>query len=474
MEREELKKDNGGLDSAHANQREAQGSEYSVAPRTPGGGGRSGSGAKSSKGKTKAKATKATDEYLAYLRDAVTNADIKKLEHSFRNASEADAKAHAKDAKLMRDFLTVYTTSSQDLEQYLDKLYADIVDRALLMECFHRRFGVPVSDGQAKWTRGALRRLYKNYIDLPANQRTMVKDIITDSSTAGSSGWADSNGTIELSYSRGNLNGIVGSGYCDKKDYMYKLNAFDATQLHETGHQVDKWTNARTNAGHYSGSRAFMKISDWKFEGKDSKKVAKTIHDYADKPYAKALSLTEKKIAMQGAEKLVDGEISSEEKMKEAVEEAYNDLGYNTKGDMTSQGWADKANSMTSDAPVGYRKLSELTRILNKSKFYKHIISSMPSKNPWDRGNAVSGMERQIHKAYPGDGKWYSFSNDAYKNKLSRYQFCAPGEEFAELFASYHISKGKAVGLKHKKWFEDKGLHDGGNHYNDDPSNTSV
>ncbi|MCL2325586.1 MAG: hypothetical protein FWC40_03660 [Proteobacteria bacterium] len=471
MEREELKKDNGGLDSAHASQREVQEAEYSVAPRTPGGGGRSGSGS-GGKSKAKTKQTKATSAYLTSIRDAVTKADIGALDQTMRSATKGDTKAHAKDVGLLKDFLAAYTTSSQVLNEYLDKLYVDIDDRDLLMECFHRRFGVPVRDGKAKWTLRAVARLYQNYIGMPVNQILMVKEIITDGTNVNGGGWANSNGTIQIGYMRTDLE--AKRGWCDKGDLMSNMNRLDYTQLHETGHQVDKWTNAAQSAGHYSGSASFLAISDWKFEGNDSKKVAQAIHDYAYKPYAELLSITEQKIAMDGAERLVNGMIVKKSLISNELKKSYAALGKNVKGDATTQGKLDTLNSMVTKSTVGYRSLKELTTVLEKSKFYKHIISSIPtdSQYPWDRGK-VDGMNRQIHKGYR-QGIWYSFSNDAFKGKLSRYQFCAPGEEFAELFASYHISKGKAVGQKFKKWFEDKGLDKGNNHYKDDPSNKSI
>jgi len=461
MEREALKKGSDGLDSTHASQREAQSTEYAAAPRTPVGG-QSSSAGKSATNQAKAKQAEATKAYLTSMREAITKADTGALEQLMVNATKSDTKAHAKDAGLLRDFLAAYTTCSPDLNRYLDKLYVDVDDKDLLVECFDKRFGIPIRDGNAPWTLRAVARLYKNYIGMPVNQISMVKEIITDDSSAyGSSGWADYKGTIELSYPGDDF--TQKGAWCDAGDLKHNLIDFDTTQLHETGHQVDKWNNIAVDAGVYSGSSGFKKLSGWQFEGDNSKKVAKKIHDYAEKPYAEELSRTEKKIAMIGAEKLVEDEVSGMTEMEDALEESYNELGKNIDGDTASQGLLDSTNGWIFNSPTGYRSLSDLTSILANSKLYSHIMTSVPSQDAWNQGNAAA-MKRQIHKGYSG-GKWYSFSNDARNEKMSRYQFRAPGEEFAELYATYHVSKGKSVGAKFKTWFESVGLHDGSNKY---------
>jgi uncharacterized protein YjdB len=66
------------------------------------------------------------------------------------------------------------------------------------------------------------------------------------------------------------------------------------------------------------------------------------------------------------------------------------------------------------------------------------------SKKPWDDGSgsksrAISG--RVYHEAYDQPVQWVSYDLAARKKGISGYQFRAPGEWFAELYAAYHLGK---------------------------------
>ena len=63
----------------------------------------------------------------------------------------------------------------------------------------------------------------------------------------------------------------------------------------------------------------------------------------------------------------------------------------------------------------------------------------------WGKGaecakRAIGG--RVYHEAYPsGDNQWVSYNLDARKQGITGYQFRAPGEWFAELYAAYYSGK---------------------------------
>jgi len=88
------------------------------------------------------------------------------------------------------------------------------------------------------------------------------------------------------------------------------------------------------------------------------------------------------------------------------------------------------------------------------------LLRSWATKDPWMKGKRTD-METQIHQGYD-KGTWHSFGDVIYDNKISKYQLRDPDEEFAELYATWHVAKPKGEGLKdaHKKWFVKHKLHE--------------
>lgn len=75
----------------------------------------------------------------------------------------------------------------------------------------------------------------------------------------------------------------------------------------------------------------------------------------------------------------------------------------------------------------------------------------------------IRGMKRPFYQGYNGQS-WYSFNKNCWSNKISRYQYRDPSEEFAELYASYHAApscgkkKGEMTPQPLLQWFLKKGL----------------
>ena len=200
------------------------------------------------------------------------------------------------------------------------------------------------------------------------------------------------------------------------------------------------------------------------------------IESYAVTPFPEGLTKEEKDIAREGAKLLVKKRVVGdsngkpiEKNILPTVQKAYQNLGKRGGKEATildkAVDWF-KGNTDNN----GYRGAAELTKVLLNSTVYKHIARSFTyyytvadgkryQYMPWYKG-ARNDMKRQIHEGYEGRG-WYSFSNDAWKQKISMYQFRDPGEEFAELYASYHVAnpKGSKTSAAHKEWFERMGLH---------------
>jgi len=410
-------------------------------------------------------------------------------------ASEADLKAIATNSMLMMSLMG--TLSGYMLDCCLDKLYEHVTNIAILNECILRRFNVNmgakseqgrkfeehvlledvkddkgnvVRDDKGKpvrrnlgkqWTVVGAKRVYKRLMLLPASHVAMVNDITTKNTTDGNSGTAIAEyGVFNVDYTDSNPD-MNSAGYCEgPSDYKYDLPALDANIVHEIGHIVDTGQK-------YSKRPDFRRISDWKDEGKNSAKLVKTIENYADTPYAAELTSEEKDIARKWAQRLIDNDITDKKKETEVdkqigdvIGDVYEDLKKNDDGKDPDEGNLVQ-RAWSSIAGKGYRSLADLTRVLKNSKVYTHILRSRPeSKTLPFYGGLQAGMSRQIHQSYK-DGVWFSYANAAYAQKISTYQFREPGEEFAELYASYHVAqpKGSKTSDAHKAWFHKMNLH---------------
>lgn len=96
------------------------------------------------------------------------------------------------------------------------------------------------------------------------------------------------------------------------------------------------------------------------------------------------------------------------------------------------------------------------------SNLLTHICRGFAEHSPWYYGELFPELPtRQIHESYSWSPYWYSFSNNAWADgKISKYQYRDPGEEFAEMYASYFVSgNGAQMPKKHKAWFEANDLH---------------
>ncbi|MCL2326271.1 MAG: hypothetical protein FWC40_07260, partial [Proteobacteria bacterium] len=239
-------------------------------------------------------------------------------------------------------------------------------------------------------------------------------------------------------------------------DYKYDLPTLDTTIVHELAHIVDTGQK-------YSARSDFRKISDWKDEGKDSAKLVKKIESYAATPYAAALSNEEKTVATKGAQRLIDNDVVKIDDISDEVSKAYDELNKDKDGsdpqkrNIFQAAW----DAVTSKPKDGCRSAEDLTTVLKGSTVYQHIIRSRAISKPLPcYGGLRPDMNRQMHQGYE-NGVWYSYANKAYEQKISMYQFRDPGEEFAELYATYHCAapKGSKTSDVHKQWFHKVNLH---------------
>ena len=367
-------------------------------------------------------------------------------------------KAVATNSVMMK-FLMM-TLVGDSLNDCLDRLYEHVTHVDVLTRCIAKRFGIDVEGNSAnaaallkllspprsavKWGLDGAKRVYACLLRLPSVHVQGIKVVITTytSNTAhgapsASGGTHQESGSIYIDYNEVNPDAIVGSAYCDSpNDVQYHLPALDSTLAHEIGHLVDAGEK-------YSGSPDFRAISDWEDKGSPYSFVAlrEAIEECAKEPYPKSLTPDELTIAQDGAALMIMETVTAPHQIKREVLRAYHALGKDIEGQ------------------AGVRNSLALTKELESCTVYKHILRSWLGKEPWLKGMRTD-MKRQIHQGGK-NGVWYAFDNTAYDKKISNYQLCNPGEEFAELYSAYHVAEPKGKGLKpaHKKWFEKMNLH---------------
>ena len=370
-----------------------------------------------------------------------------------------------------------------DRNTCLDFVYEYVAEESAMEAVFEARFGVNLGSGsiksyafkisnfigeekEEKWTLAGAKRLYKNYLLVPQSQIDQVDSVLTSSKGESRSGGfaVGSLDCYTVRYQDDDMDRNAGYGYCSgPQDRKFNMNSLDCTMLHELGHVID------TSSYIYSKRDDFRSISGWKYEGKNAETLVKTIEDYALTPYSGELNTEERAIAHEGAVQVLKSRNRdiTEDGIRQDVKKAYKKLGKSTDAKPENSSFLTKAwNFISGKSDNGdYRSLDDMLSLLVDSTVYTHIkhglVQDSASYIPcYASGGIDSKMSRQIQEGYEGRG-WYSFDNAAWNDKISRYQFREPCEEFAELYATYHVSQGTNVKSKHKQWFEGIGLHNG-------------
>ncbi len=296
-----------------------------------------------------------------------------------------------------------------------------------------------VSNGvEGNWGPKGLKRVYHVMRRLPPKHVKRLKNLLTDNSSSGgvASGVASAGPRVlSVSYDESKVDDVESGAFTQDGDKMRGMNTLDTTTAHELSHVVDKKQK-------YSGKKSFLKISGWKHHN-GSKKIVKAIKANMATPVPDTLTSDEKKAANKAAEISVTNRRKNTSSLRKDIKSAYEDLGLKNGG---------KSGK--------YKNTTALKNVLKTSHLFKHIGRGQSGNQAWYKEAYDYLAPQQIHEAYAGDG-WYSYNNSARAKKLSIYQFRDPGEEFAELYATYHMSekKGEKVDATRKKWFEGQKLH---------------
>ena len=322
----------------------------------------------------------------------------------------------------------------------LDHLVDHINDQATMVKVFTKRFGVNVSDGAVQSDTktmeiNGLKGSYKVLQKLPEQHVQRLKALNgrkeTYKSSSGTTWRAE---VIAVDYDKKNMDIVESGDYTDKDDAMVGMNMFETTLAHEVGHVAD------TMSFQFSRDPEFLKISDWTEYVYDRNGVAKTLVDdmvaNMTDPLAGPFDTAEQEAAKTAAASIIRRQRpnSSQDIIVEAFENAGLGAGGN-QGLLTA-----KAQQIT------------------QTTLFKHITNAFGNSFCWMSECFDYLPTRQFHQGYLGRS-WWSYKNEARTQvkKNSRYQFRDPGEDYAELYATYFMGtpeKRKEIEPQRLAWFE--------------------
>lgn len=383
-------------------------------------------------------------------------ADGAAIASAVENASDAERRTVAEDAALVNRLHS--ELSQETFNPVADSLFAATSDLAAMERLFEYRFAAELGSGwsiqanffvqsEESFGPNGLRRIYNLFTELPPGHVAQLDTLMAEKSSKSGApgGTAVSPGPaildilskemVKLRYGEGNTGAAIGGGYTDPGDRRRGMNAMDTTTAHELAHIVDR-------NDQYSGMQSFLDISGWEKLGGASTVVPKMEGDMPD-PFGGAdLTAQEEKIGRRTAELTIENGRTTLSDVKEDVQTAYSDLGFNTGG------------------RDNYREAEALAKAIRSAPLVQHAARGHPDNSPWYTAEPTPYLEgHEYHQPY-GRKPWMRYDKSARKDKLSEYQFRDPGEEFSELYAVYHCSEppGSRVGDERKAWFEEQGL----------------
>jgi len=347
-------------------------------------------------------------------------------------------------------------SSKQLINDILDNLVEIVNDEAILSKFITKRFGVDLSPGSynpnntINFEQNGLKASYQVLKRLPPSHVKRLLSLTTNNTSGGSSGVTRNSERINISYNKNDIGKTENGAYADKGDTMYGMVMFDTTLAHEMGHVADL-------KHRYSRDNKFLKIAGWK-EYTSPKQIVKTIVSNMEDPLPSSLDSTDKKVAKAAAETIVEDQNTNDSEYDDIIKQTYQDKGYSpTIGEFISGLFTSKEDKKKKEEEKA-QGIPKKIQTIKQSTLFKHINIAFASKSPWMHECFSYLPKIQIHQGYT-NSSWWSYKNKARTDitKNSRYQFRDPGEDFAELYATYYMgdeSKRNEIEPKRKDWFE--------------------
>ncbi|ACY15170.1 DUF4157 domain-containing protein [Haliangium ochraceum] len=298
------------------------------------------------------------------------------------------------------------------------------------------RFNLTVgasSGGGEAWDKTGLRRCWDVLQTLPPSHVENNRDLssLTRYRSGSIEGWASSDGEAAMGYGnqRDSIDTALETGaYTDAADPLRGKNLFDATVRHEIGHRVDDQVGGPAYCATDPGG-AWLTWDD----PSGMAAIMVTASAGAVSTWSDAAQKTAIIECLQG---VIDDQAPSE------IETRLEALPF-----CAPSGDANATHVANLTAIKGDRAVRALRVAFSQS-------------GPWSSANGgVKLGERIYHESYAW-GQWVSYKQEARTRKVSKYQFRAPGEWFAEAYAAYYQPPGEKGALlagrddATKAWFD--------------------
>jgi hypothetical protein len=296
---------------------------------------------------------------------------------------------------------------------------------------FHLKVTSTSDSSGAPWDKVGLLRCWDVLQMLPAAHVENNTDLksLTRYRSSDIEGWASDGGEAAIGYGpKNHLDTDVEVGsFTDAKDPLRGKNIFDATVRHEIGHRVDDGV----------GGPNYTKSDDggaWQtWDG--SAGMAQRIVTASGGKIAAWPDAGEKKAIIDALQHVIDDRAPSK---INARLEALSFVTHHA----TDAAQKTKLNDIKSDDAVSALRVA------------------FSDSGPWDLPTGGVKLGDRIYQESYDWPQWVSYKQAARAKKFSRYQFRAPGEWFAEAYATYYQPPGAKgtlmAGLddKTKTWFD--------------------
>lgn len=364
------------------------------------------------------------------------------------------------NSSYMEKMIKGHKKSKETVNGIFDIIYESVSDDNQLHRIIEARFDFKVGTGginpvdfvcgkllldnkEQKFGINGLKRMYGVMLKLPSDHVKRLVSLTTDNLNDNCpSGVTQSSKYINIAYNENNTTRTESGSYADNGDAMYGMTIFDTTLAHEMGHVGDK-------GDRYSRDSEFLNISEWK-EYKSAENVVDAMMGYVKDPLPSELDSSDVTAAKNAAKKIVKKENTDSDKYGKIIKNEYKEnliqkvVSIFKKGDESK---ADKEN-----------RINKKVNLIKGSNLLMHIQRAFAKNSPWMDECFLELPKYQIHQGYSGRS-WWSYKNTAREGvtKNSRYQWRDPGEDFAELYATYFMGddkKKQEIESQRKEWFE--------------------